>query len=110
MQSSLAKSVNLAREDIEESADEKTLLSRFVALFPYPKFILQLDSPLRRRFNIIVFIFALWNAFIVPLRLAFYGQQALDHWAFYFFDYLSDLVFIIDIILNFRTTVIFLTH
>jgi hypothetical protein len=105
----LARSINIVSTDaLDEKIEEKpktSLLQRFVTLFPFPEFIVEDDSSLRRRWNVVVFAFALWNAFVVPLRLAFIDQHALDYWPFYLLDYISDVVFVIDIVLNFRTTV-----
>ncbi len=64
------------------------------------------DSTFHLTWNAIIFLFILWNAFFIPLRFAFRklwnDQTTLNY--LYIVDYLGDLFFLIDIILNFRLT------
>ena len=48
---------------------------------------------------------AVFNCFFVPLNVAF-EPSSLDNWVFINFQYMTDLVFFIDIFIMFRTTFI----
>ena len=70
------------------------------------KWILKQSDPYREKWDYVVMICAVYNCIYLPYELAFLGNSScvMD---FTFIDYLNyfiDILFFIDIILNFRTT------
>ena len=57
----------------------------------------------RVRWDMFVIVLAIWNCFSIPYSLAF-EPVAFNNPAFRFFDYFIDFLFLIDIIVAFRTT------
>jgi hypothetical protein len=50
-------------------------------------------------------IFATYNSFSIPIEIAF-KPKISEHWAYFLFNSLIDLIFLMDIIVSFRTTYI----
>ena len=50
-------------------------------------------------------LLAIYNALTIPLSLAF-GPKQLDQGIVFVFDLMVDIIFFIDIVINFRTTFI----
>ena len=58
--------------------------------------------------HVVVFIFIIWNSVIIPIELSFQDLWAAPLPYVIAIDYVGDLVFLIDIFINFRTT--FMQH
>ena len=70
-----------------------------------PKYLLRLNSPIRIRWDLWVMVLASWNCFAVPLEIAFKPDFTTTT-VYLLFNFFIDFNFLIDIILNFRTTLI----
>jgi len=70
-----------------------------------PKYLISVSDQRRLKWDIFIVVLALYNCVILPLFLAFQPENLRD-WKFQSFSGLVDLVFVFDIVLNFRTTYI----
>jgi hypothetical protein len=68
-----------------------------------PKYIFRLTDPGRVKWDLFVMSLAIWNCFSIPFVIAFKPKEA-DHPAMVTFDSLIDFLFIIDILICFRTS------
>ena len=59
------------------------------------------SHPARKRWDLLMFLFVIYNAIYLPVQLAFGIPQHLAHVAI---DYVVDAAFWVDVVLNFRTT------
>lgn len=62
------------------------------------------NSRLRTSWDIFVILLSLWICFTLPVDIAF-EPEGLKNGAFTIFNYLTDAIFLIDIMFNFRTTI-----
>ena len=60
-------------------------------------------SQFKVKFDLFVMLFAIWNSFEIPINIAF-EPEAMSHWMFRIIEHFIDLVFFMDIVINFRTT------
>ena len=66
-------------------------------------YIVRLNNPWRIRWDMIVMVLAIWNCIIEPLQIAFKPAEFKDQ-AMIIFGTVLDIIFIVDILLNFRTS------
>ncbi len=59
------------------------------------------SHPARKRWDLLMFLFVIYNAIYLPVQLAFGIPQHPAHIAI---DYVVDAAFWVDVVLNFRTT------
>lgn len=83
-----------ADEDIEEKMTGKEV-----------KYIVRVSSSYRLWWDILVILLAIYNSFTIPLQLAF-NPAALSSPFLLSFDTVVDLLFMLDVFVNFRTTYI----
>ena len=62
-------------------------------------------SKFRTYWDIAICIFAFWNCLTLPFEVAF-RPESFESYANKAFNYFIDIVFALDILLNFRTTVV----
>jgi Ion transport protein len=66
--------------------------------------IIPAHSKFRTRWDILIIVFSLWICFTLPVQIAF-EPDWLDGQANYVFNIISDMVYILDVLINFRTTI-----
>ena len=66
------------------------------------KYILRVNSQAKLRWDIVVMIIAIYNTFTISLDIAYEPEQFKSN-GFRAFNYLTDIVFFVDMGLNFRT-------
>ena len=96
-------SINNHPTDYEPS--KSTFLQTIVGAFPFKNLIFEENSVFKRRWSLVVFIVILWNVFTIPIRFSFRDLWTVNNAIFYVFDYIADVIYIVDIVINFRTTV-----
>lgn len=69
------------------------------------KWIVRINEPKRIRWDIFIMILATWNSLTIPIEIAFEPSIA-DHLAYKYFNNIIDFIFLLDIIVTFRTTYI----
>ena len=62
------------------------------------------NSRFRTSWDVFVIMLSLWICFTLPVDIAF-EPEGLKNWGFTIFNYLTDAIFLIDIMFNFRTTI-----
>ena len=65
--------------------------------------MLSVNDPRRVQWDLFVMLLAIWNCFQLPLNVAFHPSSE-NHPASIAIDAIIDVLFLIDIFLNFRTT------
>lgn len=65
-----------------------------------PKYVLYPNADFRQRWDITIIMLVLYNVMVIPMEI---GLEMTTNTAWTVFDYLVDLLFAIDIALNFRT-------
>ena len=94
-------------DDVEES-DEETKEDEDPETSPWPcseKFFISESSEFRKRWEIAIMVLALYNATLIPLQLFFQPNPGfIDNDYIKCTDAVVDLLFLIDIIFEFRTT------
>jgi hypothetical protein len=65
--------------------------------------MLRVNNPNKTYWEIIVILLAIYNSFSIPIEIAF-APPLFEHPSFFVFNTLIDLVFLADIVVNFRTT------
>lgn len=65
-----------------------------------PRHMISPNSMFKLLWNIIILVLAAYTAILFPIRLAFMDENDIGK-AMFVFDLATDLVFIVDIILNF---------
>ena len=68
-------------------------------------FIIKGNGQFRTSWDIFIVFLSLWNCFTLPVEIAF-QPAAFTFLGFKIFDFLIDSAFGVDIVLNFRTTII----
>ena len=68
------------------------------------RFIIRHNSKFRMRWDLFIIVLVLYNCVLIPFQLAFSGQY--DSTPSDDFGYIVDLMFVFDVIFNFRTTYI----
>ena len=76
--------------DIEDQDQEKRI----------PRYLISPNSPYKLVWSLLIFILVLYTALILPIRLAFMDMNEVEIGNL-IFDCFSDLIFIIDIVINF---------
>jgi hypothetical protein len=69
------------------------------------KYMISFNSPYRLIWDMMIVILALYNAIIVPLEISF-KPDFRENPGYEFVDYFVDFIFLIDILINFRTTTV----
>lgn len=69
------------------------------------RWILRNNSPLKVKWDLIIMLLATWNCFTIPVNVA-YNPIMMQHWMFDITNSLIDILFLIDIAINFRTSFI----
>lgn len=69
-----------------------------------PKFIIRTNSKFRLYWDGLITFLAIVNLFIIPLEVAWIPKYS-ETLSYIVFDYIVDILFLIDIVLNFRTTI-----
>ena len=67
------------------------------------KYMLRQNDPQKTKWDLIIIFLAIYNSFQIPFEIAF-DPEDMKLPAFYVVNSLIDLVFLLDIIVNFRTT------
>jgi len=65
--------------------------------------IIKYDHPFRQKWDILIVIISLYNCIELPLDIAFKKEKNVP---IYVLNVLSEIFFVADLILNFRTTTI----
>ena len=65
--------------------------------------LMRIASPFRIRWDLFVMALATWNCFSIPFIVAFTPELSSNPVILYL-NYLIDVIFFLDIVLNFRTT------
>jgi len=68
-------------------------------------FLLRMNDPIKTNWDIFVMILATYNCFAIPYEVAF-EPPMMEATFFTVLDWLIDFLFLVDIFINFRTTVI----
>ena len=79
-------------------------LNIFIFKLDY-KGIIRLSSKLRFRWDILIILLALYNSITIPINIAF-DPESLNSVGIAIFESFIDLIFFIDIMINFRTSYI----
>ena len=64
-----------------------------------------MNDPFKANWDIIIMILAVFNCFTIPFAIA-WDPDLFNEWYFVLINYLIDLVFLIDLVINCRTTYI----
>ena len=64
-----------------------------------------MNDPKRIRWDLFVMVLATWNCFSIPFNVAF-EPEIMEQWYFVALNFLIDFLFVVDILINFRTTFI----
>ncbi len=64
-----------------------------------------MNDPFKANWDIIIMILAVVNCFTIPFDIA-WSPQIFNQWYFIFMNTIIDLVFLIDLVINCRTTYI----
>ena len=64
------------------------------------------DGKFKSRWDIFVILLAVWNCFVIPLIVGFDSMNLDDILALQIIDDSIDIIFFLDILVNFRTTFI----
>jgi potassium voltage-gated channel Eag-related subfamily H protein 7 len=78
---------------------EREKVDRFVG----KKCMIRVNNPNKTYWEIIVILLAIYNSFSIPIEIAF-TPDFMNGSAFYVLNTIIDLVFLADIVVNFRTT------
>jgi hypothetical protein len=70
---------------------------------PLPKYMMKANSPFRTNWDLFVIVLAIYNALSIPLSIA-YSPLSLASPEFQATDATVDFIFLLDIVLTFRTT------
>jgi hypothetical protein len=70
-----------------------------------PKWILQMNNPLKTKWDLTVMALATWNCFTIPLTVSF-EPPVFDSTLIFVINSLIDIMFVCDIIISCRTTFI----
>ena len=77
-------------------------------LLQLPRLMWHHDSRFRMQWDLFVMVLALYNCIMIPYNVAFQGQAtdeaSVGAWVESFVDRVIDVLFLTDIVLNFRTT------
>ena len=92
------KSTRLSYSDnlLEAAEAEEEVIHRTVCL-------IRIAHPFRIRWDLFVMALALWNCFSIPFIVAFIPELGSDP-SIFALNIAIDIIFFVDIILNFRTT------
>lgn len=85
-----------------QSAWKKT--QKFCGCVRSHRMLIHERGKLRTTWDIMIIIFSIWISFAQPFEIAF-NPPSMKGGSFTTFNYLIDIIFIIDIALNFRTTI-----
>jgi Ion transport protein len=66
--------------------------------------LIRVNGTFRTRWDILIIILSLWVCFVLPVHIAF-EPDGLDSDINFYFNNLIDIAFVVDIVLNFRTTI-----
>lgn len=69
------------------------------------KWIVMMNEPWRVKWDLFVIVLAIWNSISVPFDLAF-KPLILQHPALQAINWVIDALFVVDIVINFRTSFI----
>ena len=72
------------------------------------KFVVMPNSPFRRRWDMVTMVGLLYTAIFTPVQIAFLGdvmttRNVADWWPVFTIDRIIDVIFLLDIIVNFRS-------
>ena len=91
----------------EKGIDSKKLMSqRFTKIplgDPKARCMVRYNDPKRVRWDLFVIILAVWNSFFIPFNIAFEPEVSTF---VEIINILIDVLFLVDIIVNFRSTLI----
>ena len=65
-------------------------------------FFISESGSFKENWDFLIMIFACWNVFMLPISIAFNTESDILDWI----NYVVDVSFIIDILVNFRTTIL----
>jgi hypothetical protein len=65
-------------------------------------FFISESGSIKENWDFLIMIFACWNVFMLPISIAFNTESNILDWI----NYVVDISFIIDILVNFRTTIL----
>lgn len=68
-----------------------------------PKYMIRFLNPKKFYWDMFVIILAVWNCITIPIDIAFHND-IFTSVGFILFDIVVDLLFLLDIVVNFRTT------
>jgi len=90
-----------------DSDDECTLKMKYEMLNLNEKnkvkYIIKINHPYRVRWDVIIMIFSIWNSITSPIEIAFKPEE-FARTDMVIINYAIDILFLIDILLNFRTS------
>lgn len=69
------------------------------------KYLIRSHSTWKLKWDIVIMIFAIFNCFAIPVDVAF-EPGFMDTWYFLLINSVIDFIFLLDLIINFRTTFI----
>lgn len=69
------------------------------------RYIIKFNNPYRIIWDLLIIILACFNCITIPLEIAFKPEFRLTP-SYGFLDYFVDIIFLVDIFINFRTTVL----
>ena len=87
------------RSDLESLAEEKVGKDQSINM----KWFIKGNGPARFRWDIIIILLSIYNSITIPVSIAF-QPEILNHKYVTIFDAVVDLIFLLDIIISFRTT------
>ena len=67
------------------------------------KWIIKINHPYRVRWDVIIMIFSIWNSITSPIEIAFKPPE-FARTDMVTANYAIDILFLVDIVLNFRTS------
>lgn len=68
-----------------------------------PKYMIRFLNPKKFYWDMFVIILAVWNCITIPIDIAFHND-IFTSVGFILFDIVVDFLFLLDIVVNFRTT------
>lgn len=95
------------KSDSEGSDIDKTkdLFKKATSFTQDDIFMWRESDKIRRKWDILIITLALYTSVVIPLGIAF-NFDTLDTVGFSIFDSIVDLIFMVDLLINFRTTYI----
>jgi hypothetical protein len=93
----LADKIEVMTDENEASAEEEKL-KKF-------RCIVSAHNKWRSHWEYFILLLAVWNGFSIPYNVAFYDPEDTNL-IYDLFNYLTDVLFFMDVLINFRTTYI----